>query len=155
MKYKIGDKVRVVGNLMNLDHEKYDIVCEMYWFADKECTIKDIDDDGDYRLEEDHQRWTWCEELLKPTGNARIDEELAKTKVKLECILQDNEAIKAELKRKEAWIKQLEAVNDNALTRLSETGREISKLQQKIARLEGKLDRARNIIRMISGRENW
>ncbi len=70
-------------------------------------------------------------------------------------LLKENERLKEELAEAKREYKLLEEYYDAALTKLGEAGNEITKLQQKIARLEGKLDRARNIIRMISGRENW
>lgn len=70
-------------------------------------------------------------------------------------IINENARLKEELAKTRREYKLLEEYYDVALTRLSETGSEIAKLQQKIARLEGKLDRCRNIIKMISGRENW
>ena len=70
-------------------------------------------------------------------------------------IINENARLKEELAEARREYKLLEEYYDVALTKLGEAGSEITKLQQKIARLEGKLDRARNIIRMISGRENW
>lgn len=70
-------------------------------------------------------------------------------------IINENARLKEELSKTKREYKLLEEYYSVSLTRLSEAGSEIVKLQQKIARLEGKLDRARNIIRMISGRENW
>ena len=70
-------------------------------------------------------------------------------------IINENARLKEELAKARREYKLLEEYYDVALSRLGEAGGEIAKLQQKIARLEGKLDRARNIIRMISGRENW
>ena len=70
-------------------------------------------------------------------------------------LLKENERLKEELAEAKREYKLLEEYYDAALTKLGEAGNKITKLQQKIARLEGKLDRARNIIRMISGRENW
>lgn len=70
-------------------------------------------------------------------------------------IINENARLKEELAKARREYRLLEEYYGVSLTRLSEAGSEIVKLQQKIARLEGKLDRARNIIRMISGRENW
>lgn len=70
-------------------------------------------------------------------------------------IINENARLKEELAKARREYKLLEEYYGVALTRLSEAGSEIVKLQQKIARLEGKLDRDRNIIRMMSGRENW
>ena len=70
-------------------------------------------------------------------------------------IINENARLKEELAEAIRAYKLLEEYYNVALTRLSEAGSEISRSQQKIARLEGKLDRARNIIRMMSGRENW
>lgn len=70
-------------------------------------------------------------------------------------IISENARLKEELAETRKQYRLLEEYYDAALSRLTETGSEIAELQRKIARLEGKLDRARNIIRMISGRENW
>lgn len=70
-------------------------------------------------------------------------------------IISENARLKEELAKTRREYKLLEEYYGVSLTRLAEAGSEIVKLQQKIARLEGKLDKARNIIRMISGRENW
>ena len=75
--------------------------------------------------------------------------------MKIHDIINENARLKKELAEAKREYKLLEEYYDAALIKLGETGSEIAKLQQKIARLEGKLDRARNIIRMISGRENW
>lgn len=75
--------------------------------------------------------------------------------MKIHDIINENARLKEELAEARREYKLLEEYYGAALTKLSENGSEIARSQQKIARLEGKLDRARNIIRMISGRENW
>ena len=171
MKYKIGDKVKVIKNLHKLDIDKYDIVPEMYKYADCVYTISDIlyENEGiSYIFKEDPEKWFWDEDLIEKY------EDLAE--VKLNCISQDNEMLKQALRQAKHEYDALEKYyqfkrddyedlqqdlrdladqnvelfrkNNDLTNKLVESGK-------KIAELQGKLDKLTNILNTLTGREDW
>ena len=68
MKYKIGDRVKVIKNLHKLDIDKHDIVPDMYKYTDCVYTIDDIlhENKGiSYTFKEDPKKWIWYENLIE------------------------------------------------------------------------------------------
>ena len=109
--------------------------------------------------------------------NARLINELAKTKNRMKCIEEDNEILKEKLRQKNNdyellmiyYEKSLDTVkkatylaqeNEHLLDKLASTGKRIAdlekdnmELRKKCSLLEGKLNRSKSIIGMITGRE--
>ena len=65
-RFKIGQKVRIIDNLIEKDHFP-GVTPEMRAMEGKECTIKFVPSlyDECYRLEEDEGSWFWAEDWLE------------------------------------------------------------------------------------------
>ena len=171
MKYKIGDKVKVIKNLHKLDVNKYDIVPDMYKYTECVYTIDDIlyeNKEISYTFKEDPEGWMWHEDLIEKYEDP--------TEAKLNCISQDNKMLKQALKQAkheydvlEKYYERAIAYNnelDEGLEELANENVELFRENQeltnklaesgkKIAELQGKLDKLTNILRMSTGREDW
>ena len=108
---------------------------------------------------------------------ARLINELAKTKNRMKCIEEDNEILKEKLKQAndtnemimDYYNKVLDKLqeasylaqeNEHLLDKLASTGKRMAdlekdniELRKRCSILEGKLNRAKSIISMITGRE--
>lgn len=171
MKYKIGDRVKVIKNLHKLDVNKYDIVPDMYKYAECVYTIDDIlyeNKEISYTFKEDPEEWMWHEDLIEKYEDP--------TEAKLNCVSRDNEMLKQALKQARHEYDVLEKYyqfkiddyedlqqdlrdladenvelfrkNDDLTNKLVESGK-------KIAELQGKLDKLTNILNVLTGREDW
>ena len=114
---------------------------------------------------------------MKYEDVARLINELAKTKNRMRCVEEDNEILKEKLRQKNNehemlmlhYEKLLDTVrketylaqeNDHLLDKLASTGKEMAdlkkdniELRKRCSILEGKLNRAKSIIGMLTGRE--
>ena len=114
---------------------------------------------------------------MKYEDVARLINELARTKNRMKCVEEDNEILKEKLRQinneydmLKAYYDKLSASlseatylaqeNDHLLDKLASTGKRMAdlekdnmELRKKCSILEGKLNRARSIIGMITGRE--
>ena len=114
---------------------------------------------------------------MKYEDVARLINELAKTKNRTKCIEEDNEILKEKLRQINNEYDMLKAYydklstslneatylaqeNEHLLDKLASTGKRMAdlekdnmELRKKCSILEGKLNRARSIISMLTGRE--
>ena len=171
MKYKIGDKVKVIKNLHKLDIDKYDIVPRMYKYADCVYTISDIlhENEGtSYIFKEDPVKWFWDEDLIEKYEDP--------TEAKLNCISQDNEMLKQALKQAKHEYDVLEKYYERAIMYSEDLEEELEEIAdenvelfrknreltnklvesgKKIAKLQGKLNKISNLLNTLTGREDW
>lgn len=165
-----------------LDKSYYDVVQEMIKFAGEIVTIDgvipDIDGNIDHvTFEEDEYKYLWDTDLLELVKDASLINELAKTKNRMKCIEEDNEILKEKLRQKNNEYEMLKEYynkisfslneaayltqeNEHLLDKLASTGKRMAdlekdnmELRKRCSVLEGKLNRAKSIIGMLTGRE--
>ncbi len=71
MKYKLGDKVRVISKpnengfyYMSVGPDFNVMNDIMHTFMGKEVTISKYTKDGEYKIKEDNERWNWTDEMF-------------------------------------------------------------------------------------------
>ena len=162
--------------------EYYDVTQKMTEYARKvftvEWTICNIDGGVDFvTLKEDEYKYEWDTDLLEPIKYEGLTDELAKTKNRMKCLEEDNEILKEKLRRLNnnhnmlleyyeklsfslEEVEHLAQENEHLLDKLASTGKTMARLEKdnmelrrKCSMLEGKLDRAKSILNMLTGRE--
>lgn len=87
MKYKVGDKVKVISDLKigHLYHSYETVVDSMLKYAGRETEIARVHNNATYYLKCDCEEWSWPEETLIPVSQTNAnkirqmtDDELAK-----------------------------------------------------------------------------
>lgn len=86
MKYKVGDKVKVISDLKigHLYHSYETVVDSMLKYAGRETEIARVHNNATYYLKCDGEEWSWPEETLIPVSQTNAnkirqmsDEEMA------------------------------------------------------------------------------
>ena len=72
MKYKVGDRVRIRGDLETGGTGRPYVVGDMAEFRGREAEITDINVNGNYHIDIDGGRWVWAGKMFERGGGEKI-----------------------------------------------------------------------------------